>query len=229
MRLPLLASPANLVLALLVMAALVPSPPARAQSQPRRVELPIAFYAVQYLRGRFEMPVLCTRDDGEVVRVEESLTFKPSRNRDANQTLRVTFFGLPWEGMQRCYNVALGRIPDRRGVIFIRYANLEKRPDVGLRDFQRDLQRGPLEYRVVGGSLRIREVGSGAAEGRKVDFSGRSVPFRVELIRRNSDADKLLGRVQPVKGRQPRKLGFEIVGPDDFRYRGSYLEDSSRW
>lgn len=225
----LLASRALLALAFLGVAALALPSPSRAQSRPRRVELPIAYYAVQYLRGHFEMPVLCTREDGTVARVKESLVITPSRNRNVNQTLRVMFSGIPWEGMKRCYNVALGRIPDRRGVIYISYSNLAKRPDVGLRDFQRDLKRGPLEYRVVGGALRVRDVGSAASAVREVDFTGHRVPFRVVLAQRNSDADKLLGRVRPVKGRLPRKLGFEIVGPGGFHYRGSYLEDSSRW
>lgn len=217
----------RLAFPILLALAIQPSP-AAAQQQ-RGPELPASYLALEFLKGRFRMPVTCTREDGSRVELEESVVFRPAKNRDGTQTLRMTFFGLDSPGLARCYNLTSPSVPDRRGTLYLSYASLNRRPDIGLKDFRHALRSGPLEYVIVGGHLRVREVGSAPDAARVFDFGGSEVPFWVSLVRRDSDPDKLLGDPEPVEGRLPRKLTFRFEAPDGLRFEESYLEDGSRW
>jgi hypothetical protein len=208
---------------------LAAGPPLVAPAQGKKPEIPIALVATEFLQGRFQMPVTCTRTDGTQVRLQESVVFRPAMNRDGNQTLRMTFFGLSGSDLARCYNTVYPTVPDRRGVLYVSYSSRDKRADTGIKNFVRSIQRGPLEYVITGGRLQIRGVGEAGAEPRVIRFDGRSTPLFVSAVARGSDPDKLLGEAAPLRGRVPRKLSFRIEGPDDFRFENAYLEDSSRF
>jgi hypothetical protein len=214
---------AALAIALLVAAG--HSPAALAQQNP---EIPINLIATQFLAGRFQMPVTCTREDGTQVEIQEGVVFRPAKNLDGTQTLRMTFFGLSGSDLARCYNMVHRRIPDRRGVLYVSYSSLDKRADTGVQNFLRALDRGPLEYVITGGHLQIQNVGEPDAEPQVIRFDGKRTPLYVSAVRYGSDMDKLLGESPPVAGRRPRRLLFRIEGPGDFRFEAAYLEDSRR-
>jgi hypothetical protein len=212
-------------LALALLLAGGSSPPAGAQ---QNSELPINIIATKFLEGRFQMPVTCNQTDGTQIEVHEGVVFRPAKNRDGTQMLKMTFFGIAGSDLARCYNLVHSSIPDRRGVLYLSYSSFDKRADTGIKNFVRSLERGPLEYVITGGRLQIQSVGDPEAETQVIRFDGKSTPLYVSAVAYGSDADKLLGRPPLVNGRRPRRLNFRIEGPGDFRFETAYLEDSSR-
>jgi hypothetical protein len=144
-------------------------------------------------------------------------------------TLRLTFFGIDVPDAVKCFNVVEARVPDRRGVLYVTYRSYS-RTDMGLTDFKRTLRKGELLYHIVGGGLRVREVGTGS-EPREIRFEDRDYPLRVKPVLPGSDGDKLLAPYR--EGSPPgedarRRLVFEIEGPEEFKFSGAFIEDD-RW
>jgi hypothetical protein len=218
-------SVAPLGVQLLLLLVLIAPGAARAQ---RGTEIQIQELAANYLKGRFLMPVTCTRADGSVVELHESIVIRADRRGDDTRALRMTFFGLGGKELARCYNLVMPDMRDRRGVLYLTYASDDTRVDTGLKDFKRDLKRGPLEYRINGGKLQLRKVAA-PDDAETLDFEDEQSRLYVTLIRRDSDADKLLGDVLAPEGKpSPRKLGFRVESSGDTSFEGFYLEDVSR-
>jgi hypothetical protein len=217
---------------ILLCAAILAALPAGAQDGPRRPpQVDATTLALNFMLGRFRMPVTCTREDGSLLEIEEAVVFRPAPQRSGSATIRATFFGIDAAEAARCYNLVEPQVPDRRGFLLLTY-RAQNRPDMGLADFRRALKRGPLRYHIIGGRLQIRSLADPEAEPRVVRFNAANVPFVVRDLPPGSDEDKLLdryGNAERSDGRVPRRLLFEIGGPEDFRFRGFYIEDDRRW
>jgi hypothetical protein len=212
--------------ALLVGLALAGAP-ARAQ-QPKADE---ASFALDYLVGRYRMPVTCTLASGEIVEREEAIVVRPGPSRSGRATVRATFFGIDAPGGARCYNLVSARVPDRRGVVILAWEGYG-RTDLGLRDFRQELKRGSISYPVVGGQLEIRDL-STAAPPTLATLERDGSRFVVKPVPRDSDGEKLLSHLPvppPAKGatRPARKLEFRLSGVPDVDVGGYYLEDLER-
>jgi hypothetical protein len=183
-------------------------------------------YALNWLQGRFRAPVRCARADGSRLDLEEAISIRPGPDRSGMPTLRLTFFGIDVPDATKCFNVVESRVPDRRGLLYVTYRS-HSRTDMGLTDFRRTLKKGEVVYYIVGGGLRIREVGTGA-EPRKIRFEDRDYPLRVKPVQAHSDGDKLLAPYREEHAGEEdrrRRLRFEIEGPEEFTFSGAFIED----
>jgi len=182
--------------------------------------------ALQWVTGRFRMPVTCIRKDGSRIELEEALVIRPAPEHGGNTTLKATFFGIDAANVSRCYNLVTPRIPDRRGILYLTFRSHE-RPDLGIKDFQRRLREGALHYPIRAGQLRERGFGEEKQQSRTIKFSRRGINLIIRPIHHGSDADKLLSRYTEGKPalRQARRFELEIQGPDEFGYRGYFIED----
>ena len=202
---------------LLALALLFAGGPSLAQGPPKIDETTLAF---RFVSGRFRMPVTCRLRDGTLIEREEAIVVRPDTRRHDRATLRATFFGIDAPEAEHCFNLIEPRLPDRRGVLYLTYKSLRRR-DFGVADFRRQLQRGPLEYSIIGGHLQLREIGNRDSAPTTLVFE-KEWPFTVGRVLDGSDGDKLLRTVSARAGQ--RQFHFEFSGPDDFRFSGYYLE-----
>jgi hypothetical protein len=215
------------LLALLVLGGAFP---VRGQPPPK---IDATVLALNWLSGRFLIPVTCVKTDGSRVHLEEAVVIRGTQQRGSEPSLRATFFGIDVADVSHCYNLAEPRVPDRRGVVYLTYRS-HRRADLGTADFRRALRDGRLRYAIEGGQLQERVLGGNATEPRVVTFDGRDVELIVSLVKPGSDADKLLRHHTPITPapegqRAPRRLTFQIEGPEDFSFTGHFIEDLSRW
>jgi hypothetical protein len=183
--------------------------------------------ALNWVIGRFRMPVTCTRTDGSQLQLEEAVVIRPAPEHSGKLALKATFFGIDAADVSHCFNLVFPRLPDRRGILYLTFRSHE-RTDLGMADFRRRMRDGELRYPIQDGQLREREFGETKAKPRVVKFDRRGVEFLVRDIRAGSDADKLLARYTEAaspRAYRPRRLEFEITGPDDYVYRGYFIED----
>ena len=201
---------------------------AHAQQEPSRApSFDETTYALAWLQGRFRAPVTCVRRDGSRLELEQAIGVRSAPMRSGMPVLRVTFFGIDVPDAEKCFNVAEPRVPDRRGVLYVTYRS-NRRPDMGLTDFRRTVRKGTIVYHIVGGQLRIRDVGE-EAEPRVVRFEDRDYPLRLRPVLPHSDGDRLLARYReeaPPDEDPSRQLWFEIEGPEDFAFLGAFIEDA---
>ena len=184
---------------------------------------------LNWILGRWSMPVSCAREDGSVVDIETAVVFRPASEDASGRTVRATFFGIDVAGAQRCWNLIETGVPDRRGVIYLTFTS-QRRLDLGVTRMRHNLDDGGLSYRVTRGKLRIRDVGAGV-EPRTIDFAHKETYLHVSLVKRGSDGDKLLSRFAEKRDplRRMRRLAIEVSGPDvETATAGYYLEDPER-
>ncbi len=216
-------------LAWLALAALaVPCAGVRAQYQPP-LKVDATTLALHWIAGRFAMPVTCRRADGSTVEVEESVTIRPAPEQGSS-IFKATFFGIEVADAQRCYNLVLPELADRRGTLYITFRSMQ-RSDLGVRDFRLMLEDGALDYHVRDGTLRIRPVGAADEEARVVSFAGGRGELAVRVLAPTSDGWKLLSRFrgQPVARDDPRRrLEFSIQDDRTPALQGYYLETARR-
>ncbi len=183
--------------------------------------------ALQWISGRFRMPVSCIRKDGSRIELEEALVIRPAPEHGNVNTLKATFFGIDVADISRCFNLLIPHIPDRRGILYFTFRSHE-RPDLGANEFRRRLRDGELRYPIQDGQLREHRFGEEKSEARVVKFSRRGMELVVRPVHAGSDADKLLApyaeREPETKGRE-RRFEIEIEGPDDFVFRGYFIAD----
>jgi hypothetical protein len=182
----------------------------------------------------FGRALLLTLDDGGRIEVEEAVVIRPAPPQGGSDMLRATFFGIDVADAAYCYNLVKSRVRDRRGTIYFTFRS-HQRADLGTTDFRRALRNGKLRYNIEKGRLQETEIGGEAREPRVVSFDGEGVELLVSDVKRGSDADKLLSqhtplpKIAPRDQRLPRRLVFEIQGPDEFSWTGYFIEDSKRW
>jgi hypothetical protein len=202
----------------------------RAQPPPK---IDATVLALSWISGRFLIPVTCIKTDGSRIQLEEAVVIRGTQQRGSEPLLRATFFGIEVADVSHCYNLAESRVPDRRGIVYLTYRS-NRRADLGAADFRRALRDGSLRYSIEGGQLQERVLGSNTSEPRVVTFDGRNAELIVSLVKAGSDGDKLLKHHTPTAPpsdgqRVPRRLTFQIEGPDDFSFTGHFIEDLKRW
>ena len=183
--------------------------------------------ALYWLRGRFRSPVTCIQADGTRVELEEAIVVRKGAKLSGMPTLRITFFGIDLPDATKCFNLIVPDLPDRRGSINVTYRS-SKRKDRGMHDFQRAVKNKTLEYQIVAGTLRIREVGQHESQAQVVRFDD-DYPLRVSTVIRRSDNAKLLAQYLGEGPDPRRRLRFQLEGPMEFRLDQSFIEDERRW
>jgi len=183
--------------------------------------------ALEWVTGRYRMPVTCLRSDGSRIELEEAIVIRRAPEHGNIRTLKLTFFGIDASDISRCYNLLIPDIPDRRGTLYATFRSAA-RGDLGPKDFRRRLESGELRYPIQGGQLRQREFGDEPSQARTVKFSRRGIDLVVRTIHGGSDADKLLApyaKRGTSTRRRIRRFEFEIQGPDEFAFHGYFIED----
>ena len=217
------------LLSSLTVAALV-SAPAPAQDFGRDERANETHISLNWILGRWRMPVTCVLEDGSTLEIEEAIVFRPAAEDAMGRTMRATFFGIDVADARRCYNLIEPRMRDRRGVLYLTFVSQQDRTDVGLSRLRKTLEDGEISYTIVRGKLRVREIGNPAAEPLTLDYRGLEGELTARVIKRLSDGDKLLGRYAREKGVGPamRRLAFRLQADTLPEQRGWYLEDEHR-
>ncbi len=213
--------------ALLLLAALLPlrSATTLAQGGPPRVDEITA--ALNWLIGRWRMPVTCVREDGTTVDIHDAIVIKPAMEDAAGRTLRVVFFGIDVADARRCYNLIDSHVPDRRGVLYLTYVS-QLRFDVGLTRLRKTLEDGGISYEITRGNMRIRHFGEPESDPVMIDFTKKDATLDITLLRPNTDGYKLLkplAKSEDADRHRLRRLIFDISGTESDSFRGYYLED----
>ncbi len=183
--------------------------------------------ALEWITGRYRMPITCLRSDGTRIELEEAIVIRRAPEHGHIRTLKLTFFGIDAPNISRCYNLVTPDIPDRRGTLYATFRSAS-RGDTGSKDFRRRLESGELRYPIQSGQLRQREFGDAPSQARTVKFSRRGIDLVVRTIQGGSDADKLLAPYAKRETRtryRSRRFEFEIQGPDEFAFRGYFIQD----
>lgn len=187
--------------------------------------------ALNWILGRYRMPMTCTRSDDSRVHLEESVVVRPAPQHGPT-TLKATFFGIDVGNATHCYNIVKADRPDARGVLYFTYRS-SGRKDLGGSDFRHSLRDGELTYQITGGVLRIGAVDAAPEKKKAVAFGGTGSTLTVRLLIPAEDGFKLLegfARNASAKARPLlRRLEFRIDGPESFSFGGYYLEDAARW
>ena len=183
--------------------------------------------ALEWITGRYRMPVTCLRNDGSRIELEEAVVIRRAPQHGNIYTLKATFFGIDADNVSRCYNLVIPDIPDRRGTLYATFRSVG-RGDLGAKDFRRRLAAEELRYPIQGGQLRERGFDKQNPRANTVQFSRRGIDLVVRQIRSGSDADKLLApyaKREPATRGRMRRFEFEIQGPDEFAFHGYFIED----
>ncbi len=184
---------------------------------------------LNWLIGRWRMPVTCELEDGRRVNLEEAIVVRPAAEDANGRTVRATFFGIDVRGARRCFNLTRSEIPDRRGVLYLTFVS-QGRPDLGLTRLRQNLETGELAYHITRGRLQIRPVGAPPDATIPLDFQGKDAALRVRVLRSSSDGFRMLeslARDDPAANRL-RRVRFSIEGLEPSPFQGDYLETARR-
>ena len=180
---------------------------------------------MNWLIGRWRMPVTCELEDGSRVDVEEAIVVRPA-SEDANgRTVRATFFGIDVRDAHHCFNLTRSEIPDRRGVLYLTFVS-QGRSDVGLTRLRQNLESGELAYEITRGRLQIRPFGTPGEAVIPLDFAGEDAKLRVRVLRSSSDGFRMLKSLagDDPAARRLRRVSFTIEGVEPSPFQGDYLE-----
>ena len=205
-------------------ALLMPDPGAALAQAPPRVNETHA--TLNWIIGRWRMPVTCEREDGSMIQLEESVVVRPAREDAEGRTVRVTFFGIDVEGARRCFNLTHKDVPDRRGVFYMTFVS-HGRSDIGLTRLRQNLEEGSLHYEITRGKINVRHIGANSEEDRVVDFADVDAGLEVSFLDRGTDGYRLLTTLvkrDGLEGQPLRRLRFEVSGVEPGTYVGDYLE-----
>jgi hypothetical protein len=183
--------------------------------------------ALYWLKGRFRAPVSCVREDGSTIELEEAIVVREGDKQSGMETLRITFFGIDVPDATKCFSLIEPDVPDRRGSVYVTYRST-RRKGVGVHDFKRAAKDRLLEYQIVAGTLRVRDIGQPDSDARIIRFED-DYPLRVSTVTPRSDGAKLLAAYGKEGSDPRRRLRFQMEGPMEFRFDGSFIEDESRW
>jgi hypothetical protein len=183
--------------------------------------------ALNFIAGRYTTPITCKKTDGSVAELEDSIVLKLAPESGGGNALKVTFFGVDVADVAYCYNLIERRVLDRRGTIFIHF-RAHKRTDLGVSDFRRALNAGPLTYNAHRGELRVRGIGAeaGAADARVLPFDGGDSTMVLRAIQAGSDGAKLLNDYDERNGitlsPDHRRFMFQFTDKDgsEFSFYG---------
>jgi hypothetical protein len=185
--------------------------------------------ALNWIIGRWYMPVTCEREDGTQVQIQDAVVLRPAIEDPAGRSLKATFFGLDVADAKRCFTMINSNVLDRRGVLYLTYTS-QRRTDLGLKDLRDALEDGELTYQITRGKLRERDIASGEAP-RMLDYTSKDGRFIVTQLKRGSDGYKLLSTAapaQPQTGGAVRWLSLELTARTMDPVKTYILEDAER-
>lgn len=201
------ASLAALLLLLLALFALAPSPGA-AQGPggggPDAVDLALA-----WSRGGYASPVVCRFGERAERGLRRVLIAKGPRTSE-QRVNRVNFFDLDATGSTGCVDELGAEERNVIGAIYVTHKPRRPHSDTPERDMKQDIERGPIEYQIVSGRLRVGSAAMAADALREVDFGGGTL--RIGMIEPGSDDAR---RIADLPGL--RQLRLEVVAEDDTR------------
>jgi hypothetical protein len=187
--------------------------------------------AVFFLVGRYVAPVTCKKTDGTALELPLSIVFKDAPEAGGN-AIKATFFGIDVADVAYCYSLIERRIVDRRGTVLLRYVSYN-RQDLGMSDFRRALNAGPITYTVFDGEISERGIGTdpGDAPPRTLSFQGGDSKLVIEQVVRGSDGAKLLEQFRPTDPEAkdpPRRFAFRFVAKDGSDFSVFAVEEAPR-
>jgi hypothetical protein len=190
----------------LLLAALAWSSPCLAQTRgaPDAVDL-----ALSWARGGYASPVVCRFAD-RAQRGLRRVLIAPGPRTSELRVDRVQFFDLGADGAERCHDELGGEEPNVIGTLYVTYTAKRPRSDTPDRDLQQDLARGPIEFAVDRGRLRIGPAATAPEALRDVDFARGTL--RLGRIEPGSDEAR---RVADLPG--ARSLWLEALAADGTR------------
>ena len=187
--------------------------------------------AVFFLLGRYVAPVTCKKTDGTAVDLALSIVFKEAPEAGPD-TLKATFFGIDVADVAYCYSLIERRVVDRRGTVLLRYVSYNRK-DLGMSDFRRAVNAGPITYTVFDGEINERGIGTdpGDAPARTLSFAGSDSKLIVDAVVRGSDGAKLLEQFRPTDPASkdpPRRFSFHFVAKDGSDFSVFAVEEAPR-
>lgn len=192
-------------LVLLVSLALAPSVvAAQMRSGPDTVDLALA-----WSRGAFASPVVCRFGERAERGLRRVLVAKGPRTSE-QRVNRVQFFDLEAAGSNGCVDELGAEELNVIGTLYVTHKPRRPHSDTPQRDLEQDLERGPLEYPIVSGRLRVGSAANPPDALRDVDFGGGTL--RLGIIEVNSDDSR---RIADLPGK--RQLRLEAVAKDATR------------
>lgn len=177
---------------------------AQARSGPDAVDLALA-----WSRGAFASSVVCRFGERAERGLRRVLIAKGPRTSE-QRVNRVQFFDLEATGSNGCLDELGAEEPNVIGAIYVTHKSRRPHSDTPERDLKQDLERGPLEYEIVSGRLRVGSASQPPDALRDVDFGGGKL--RIGMIEPNSDDAR---RIADLAGM--RQLRLEAVAEDDTR------------
>lgn len=166
-------------------------------------------YVLQFLRGGWRSPLLCTFD-GRTLPGVRRVVIAPGPPQSERRVNRVTFSGLEAREAERCRNPLGGDAPNLVGSVLVGYTPRRRHSDTPRRDFQQRLEEGMLDLEVVAGRLRIGPTHLAPEALPEVDFAGGRA--QVRTVEPGSDVARVLADF----GRR-RRLFLALEAPDGTR------------
>ncbi len=191
--------------------------------------------ALNWLAGRYRSPISCVTAEGGTLELAQSITFRhDAESGDGKPALKVTLFGIePPEPVERCYNLVQPELIDRSAVLYVHF-RYHERDDLGTADFRRLIRDGQLEYFVHRGVMSERPFGPEPGDPRITLVGGGDTRIEVSIVRRGSDAAKLLARFQPERPTGPKgpypemRLTLRFYGREGLLFESHVVEDRGR-
>lgn len=191
--------------------------------------------ALNWLAGRYRSPISCVTSGGDTLELAQSITFRHNTEAgDGKRALKVTVFGIePPEPVERCYNLVQSELLDRSAVLYVHF-RYHEREDLGTADFRRLIRDGQLEYWVHRGVVSERPFGPERGDPHVTRVGGGDTRIEVSMVKRGSDAAKLLARFQPERRPSPEdpypgmRLTLRFYGPDGLLFEKHVVEDRRR-
>jgi len=174
---------------LLLLAALLLAASARAQ--PSGPEVDLNLLALQWTRGSWRAPLVCTID-GSAHRGLRRMLVSPGPRDARPPTFQLRIFDLEIPPGTRCTDATGRSQPNAEGTLYF-HLEATSRPDIAQHDFQTLLRReGGFEFRIRRGRLRLADdlLDTPGASPRIVDFRGGTARFA--LVKRGMDAHRRL-------------------------------------
>jgi hypothetical protein len=162
--------------------------------------------ALAWARGSYRAPLVCSFD-GEPRRGLRRVAIARGPRDSTRRVNRLTFFDLDAGAAQRCVSELGGDEPNLVGSLDLGYSPRRPHSDTPERDFAVERRRGPIEYEIVRGGLRMGPVQEPVEALRWVDFTGGRA--RLGEVRRGSDAARVLA---DLPGRRQLELELEAPG-----------------
>jgi len=127
-------------------------------------------FALAWARGGFASPVVCRFPDRAQRGLRRVVVAAGPRTSEVRVN-RVQFFDLEAPGAERCHDELGAEEPNVIGTLYVTYTARRPRSDTPERDLKQDLERGPLEFSIVRGRLRVGPASVPVESLREVEFA----------------------------------------------------------